>query len=502
MILKSDLPDATFIISSGPNALSTSGLPSVFLGYKALSADGVAKEGIWAEWTWNGKEFQLTNDRYGFYPLFYFRTKNSFGTSTSLYHLLKHVTPPKLNDGAIAVFLRLGFFLKNDTPFESIHAVPPGCTITWHDDTLNIQTDDYPFVPAPNALSKKAALRAYGELFQAGIARMLPSASDKVGLPLSGGRDSRHILFALLRSGYKPAECLTMMYFPPRPNDDARVAGKIAQALGLKHTLLKPPKYLLSYEIRKNIITHFTTDEHTWLLPLADYVEQENFTLLYDGIGGGVLSDGRFLSEHRLKLYDSGNFNALAQSLLGEEKRLSHILSKQLHQRWNRELAVNHVACELAKYANTNNPIGQFFFWNRTRREIALSPWSILGRCVHVLAPFLNHDVYDLLTTLPLSYFLDHSFHTDTINYHYPKYSSLPYASHKLYKNRLRWNEYALLLRDLRSFFLTQESEHSYVRRSYLILRLLQSLIDIKCRSRLPRSLAYPIYLKQLENLI
>lgn len=52
-------------------------------------------------------------------------TRRSTGISTSLVQLLELGAPGEWNDAAMAVFLRLGFFLGEDTPVVHIRAMPP-----------------------------------------------------------------------------------------------------------------------------------------------------------------------------------------------------------------------------------------------------------------------------------------------------------------------------------------------------------------------------------------
>jgi hypothetical protein len=84
---------------------------------------------------------------------------------------------------------------------------------------------------------------------------------------------------------------------------------------------------------------------------------------------------------------------------------------------------------EIKRHLDAPNPIGSFFFWNRTRREIALAPYGLLGSLPTVFAPYLDHDLYDYLTALPARFLLDHPFHTDTISKAYPEYRHIPFES-------------------------------------------------------------------------
>jgi asparagine synthase (glutamine-hydrolysing) len=102
------------------------------------------------------------------------------------------------------------------------------------------------------------------------------------------------------------------------------------------------------------------------------------------------------------------------------------MLQPALLEKWNRELALCRLIPELEKHTDSPNPVGQFYFWNRTRREIATSCWGLLNDPCHVLAPYLSREVCDFLSALPAEYFLDHNFHTEAIIRHYPNTRAFP----------------------------------------------------------------------------
>src|SRR5690606_38045443 len=137
------------------------------------------------------------------------------------------------------------------------------------------------------------ALEAYIETFREAIARRLPDAPYVH--PLSGGRDSRHILFALVEAGVPPSEVVTLAHVPPKADEDARVAALVAERLGLPHRLLSRSVRPIEDELRKNRLTHFAAPfTHTWATPLVDHLAAYD-GVLFDGFGGDVLSMGRYL---------------------------------------------------------------------------------------------------------------------------------------------------------------------------------------------------------------
>ena len=261
---------------------------------------------------------------------------------------------------------------------------------------------------------------------------------DQSLVPLSGGRDSRHILLALHESGATGIECVTYHHYPPRRSDDVDIAAAACARLGLPHTVLHQGEPRFRAELRKNRLTSFCTDEHAQSLVLADFV-CDRTDRLYDGIAGDVLSGGLNLTPERVDLFARGEVEMLARHLLQADRQvvrlgergeavIARLLTAAAYQRFGFDLAVASVGSELAHHVDAPNPVGSFFFWNRTRREIALSPYAMVNGVRRVYAPFLDHRVFDLLSSLPPAWLLDHRFHDEAMARVYPVLADLPYA--------------------------------------------------------------------------
>ena len=89
---------------------------------------GNRERSVFAQWNWDGEQLTLTNDRYGFYPIYYFRRDNEFAASPSITRLLQLVGDIEFDDNAFSVFLRSGYVIAEDTLFRSIRALPAGST--------------------------------------------------------------------------------------------------------------------------------------------------------------------------------------------------------------------------------------------------------------------------------------------------------------------------------------------------------------------------------------
>src|SRR5262245_7476643 len=149
--------------------------------------------------------------------------------------LLEQGAPRDLNFPGLAVFSRIRFFIGEDTPFKYVSALPPNATLEWTDGVLRV-TGGYVFQKAQD-LSRDEAIDRYISLFKESILRRVSLCSD-CALPLSGGRDSRHILLELSELGYPPKLCVTVKNYPPHA-DESIPASLLAAAVKVKHVVLR-----------------------------------------------------------------------------------------------------------------------------------------------------------------------------------------------------------------------------------------------------------------------
>jgi hypothetical protein len=379
--------------------------------------------GVFARWEWDGETLTVRNDRYGYYPLFYARTADEIWVSPSILKMIAEGAPAELDDAALAVFLRMSTFVGDDTPFAGIRHVPPGARFTWRDGRLDV-AGQY-LVAKPQAISRGAALDGYIDLFRAAIRRDAPDP-ERVVVPLTGGRDSRHILLELCEGGSRPRRCVTTRAYPPGGSEDVDVAAQVAAAVGVEHLTLAQPRSRYRAERRKNELTSLCTFEHVWILPLAEYLQGGGYTV-YDGIAGDTLSQSQLFSLDRVEWFERGDVASLAEDLLGPEGYLPNLLPGELYERVARPVALGRLRTELSRHLDAPNPFSSFRFYNRTRRTVSLAPHAILAQVADVRAPYLDPDLYDFLSSLPARMTVDRRFHTDAIARAYPRYAGLPY---------------------------------------------------------------------------
>ena len=501
MIHKGRSINEKFILRSKDGAISVSGNASAEFGYRMGSGESEADDGVWVDWAWGNDRFELKNDRLGLYPMFYHRDRNGFGVSNAIADLIGSGCSTELDDAAIAVFLRLGFYLGNDTPFKAIRALPPGAVLSWGSNGFRLESAALRSESSRASLPPRAAVEAYGELFQSAIEKFVTGENEKVALPLSGGRDSRQILFALLKANRRPDSCITVMPIPPRSEDDAAIASEVARFDKMNHVVLPQAADLLGMELEKNRLTNFCADEHAWILPLRIYLNKHSFTSVFDGIGGDVLVTDVELNRERLRLYAKSDLRELAEDILGPEGYLPNMIRPDSYAKWGRELAVEHLIPELEKYRGSPNPIGQFYFWTRTRREIAASPWGILNDPCHVFAPYLSKEVFAFLAALPASYLLDRDFRTEAIARYYPEHAHLPYETEGLPPTRIDRKRIAGYASDAARYCLFPGGSRKHANASFFLPRIAKGLLNVAYGTNLHALFNKAVYLTQLEEL-
>jgi len=305
--------DHVFHARSSRDTTETFGDARVSLGNRAC--------GVFAEWNWDGEQLTLTNDRYGFFPIYYFRRENEFAVSPSISKLLELVGQVEFDDNAFSVLLRFGWLIAEDTLFRSIRAVPAGSTLTWHRGDLQIESAGI-INQKPLNISRAEAVETYADLFQRSIETTLPP-NDDFFVPLSGGRDSRHILFAVCKANRKPT-CLTIIHPPPRPNEDTRISRQICETLKLEHELLDQSRSRFDSEIRKNELSGFCASEHGWFFAVGGFRRGKKSSGLRRNRGrcavGRIVPDGRTVAAVRTgKARGIGRQNSRARRLSSKD---------------------------------------------------------------------------------------------------------------------------------------------------------------------------------------
>ena len=474
------------------------GPTTCLFGTKIESTDHAPPDGVFAEWTWDDHRLLARNDRYGCYPLYYVTGPGAIALSPSIPTLLNLGASRDFDDAAFAVFLRLGHCLGDDTLFAHIRALPPNAELTWHDGQLQIRGGSVQ--PQSSQMTRAAAMDGLTMLLRQAVRRRVPP-SDDFAVSLSGGEDSRHIVFALCEIGRRP-RCIIYESWWGQLRHDESVAAAVARELRLEHVVLRGHGSPLRAELRKNLLTGFGSYRHPQVLLLRDRLPA-GITTIFDGLAGD-LARCESLNPGNVSLMQAGRFEALARNILDTiGDRMTSVLSEPLRRRFTADAAIARLTAELARHADAPNPIGSYVFWNLIRREIALAPLLLASVVRHTHVPYLDHDLYDHVASLPAAMLMDHRLHYDAIARAYPQYAAIPFATGAMaWSHRWHVRRFALELLPYLS-----RAPSQFVRRPLVAMHLAQTIVSgwPGTLARLgphPEKLARLTHLLQLERLL
>lgn len=387
--------------------------------------------GLYSSWAWDGTTLEAETDPLGFSPLFYSAKGTDVRLSTSLLRLLAEGTDAALDDDAIGVFLRIGLFLGEETPFRHIRCLPPGGRLRWRAGAIEISGGCW--VPPQQNVSRSAAIDGFIDLLSVAVQRTLGAVEGVPVVPLSGGRDSRDLLLTMQKLGHPPALCVTYNSGFTLEDREVRLARSIAAAAGVPHRTLPTVESRVRDQLRTFALTHLLSDEHTQMIPLRDAAADENWTL-FDGIGGDVLTRNWDPDEEAGHLdCREGRFEVAAERMvLGHETVLGHrpealFGEQEVERRFPRAEAISRIAATIRSFADAADPYSAFFFWTRTRREIALAPAGVLSSATGVLCPYLDPDLVEYTLALPFEVTESALFHDEALERAHPKFSWMPF---------------------------------------------------------------------------
>jgi asparagine synthetase B (glutamine-hydrolysing) len=341
-------------------------------------------------------------NEFGFVPRFQFEGKEI--GSGRLVDAVARSGGVTLDFDALNVFLRTDMFLEGATPFKEVRRFSPP-----------------PVIIGPSTLSHEQTIEGYGALFQQAVARR---ATPNSVVALSGGRDSRHILLELHAQGRLPRYALTVAL---ESTEDRALAEVIARAVGVPLVIEPQEESILGMRqtIRANDLM---STEHSWLASVAS---RRDDSAWWDGIGGDVLSAGMdavgsgFLSHWNVRLFEEGRLDELADGLV-RQGPVPYFRDLSL---FRRDDAVAAVYAELQRHVDAANPVGSFYFWNRTRVAIGAMSFALLRPAWQpVLAPYLDRDLWRFLSAVPMRLLCQHKLHDQVIRRMYPFVREVPFA--------------------------------------------------------------------------
>jgi asparagine synthase (glutamine-hydrolysing) len=394
---------------------------------RRIARVGAPPEGHFAGWSWNGVRLRLDTDRYGIYPLYYYNGRDEFGVSRSILALIANGAPTELDWDALAVFFRWGGLVGNDTPFAGIRILPPGGVLEWERGAVRLTAAD--IQPPALRMSRDSAIEGFVTAVAAAVAdrELHKSPTGSTLLPLSGGRDSRHLLLRLVEDGFPAPRCLTVRYGRPNPLDESTVATAVAARARVTHRIVDPPRSMIRAEAVKNRAIGFTSLMHAWYLSVVETGRVSGVGTVYDGLQLLPFGHAGWSEGERMAWFESGQYERIARDWVSRSPL--PFIRAPLRALVAEEQAIARLTRELERYGDWPNPLGGFLAMNRTRRSIGNQLFGLWPADVTVFCPFLDQRVFDHLLGLPAEITMtEEDFHSAALRCAFPEYADIPYA--------------------------------------------------------------------------
>ena len=325
----------------------------------------------------------------------------------------------------------------------------------------------------PFAGTREDAITEAHRLFESAVRKRVHNDLRQI-VPLTGGRDSRHIFAELTRQKAQRLEAVTVRYMRDYA-EDVRVAGLLANVASVPHRVLtndyRPYFRQLADQI---VINQFESPLHQWMQAITGEMSGAEY-LFFDGLGGDGLLNSAYvgiLPAHMGESVLSGDVERIADAYIEHYEPPPYLRRLPGSDSFDARLK-SRVMEEMKRYEGAPDLMCRFAFDNRTRRATGIGALGTFGRFAQVSLPYLDQDLVDFGFRLPASGYWRPGFHDEVIARHYPEFAHIPFENITLRKGaKLDWHlqvrmlsgSVPLLLRLPRATILS---------RSYVIPRLL-----------------------------
>lgn len=362
------------------------------LGYKGPDDDG-----FYLKWEWDGEVLSVLSYPNGFYPAYYCCNESEFILCDNLVQICNLIDQPLVfDDIAFAAFLCTGMYFKDATPFKDIFAMPEGGRVAFSAFGLVRSTREMSELGMRGGGVTEFA-KDYSRLFSDAMSADLPTVSC---LPLSGGRDSRHILLELLNLNANFSAVTAFKNNSKFINNDVEIASKLCNELGVENHKVVFSRFTeIEAECIKNLASSFSFLEGGWKCALMHHCKSEDVAI-YDGIGGDFLSRGKFVDGSVSLAFKNGEFAPLLKIIDKRNDANIGALSEVVGFMYENDKVTEYIKDHMSDYLGEVSPISEFFLWNRARRQIASMSTGIYGKG-RIVTPYLNLNLFQFLRAVP-----------------------------------------------------------------------------------------------------
>lgn len=240
------------------------------------------------------KTMFLARDRAGKKPLYLYKNNNRIVFASEL-NCLNALIPLEIAESNIDLYLRLGTFYREQTPYQKVKEIFGGSYVLIDTKTLKISEhrwwDIHDAYQQTNSIEENEALDLVDTHLHTAIRRRIISSDLEVGSFLSGGIDSG--LVTAIASKYNNALKTYTVSFDGS-YDEAPLANLVAQKYGTEHTEISISFSNLKDDIEKILFNYGEPFFDSSAIP-SYYVSKaakEHLTVILNGDGADELFGG------------------------------------------------------------------------------------------------------------------------------------------------------------------------------------------------------------------
>ena len=356
-------------------------------------------DGYFCAALYNGetRKLKLISDRYGERSLYWYHKNGVFAWGSEVKAILAvEGVDKELDPTSYDCFMDLGYLMGEHTWFEHIKLIKPATVIEYDlaTDTVNQHHYWKWSEIKPSNLTFDEAVDELGKRFIEAVRRRF-DPSERIGISLSGGLDSRAI-FAAVDHLYPDYKGYAYTFGIPGCDDITIAEQVISRSKNWQHE-----KFYFSadnwFEPRKEKIWNTDGMQDMMHMHGSEFLPEvsQHMQVNLNGYGGGLLT-GELINKRA-----SG-------------QRISSDLAKR---KFGRYAALDD--CESDFYDIGH--VEPYVYMNRNRRFTNMGTTNVLVS-VQQRKPILDNDVFELLMSIPDEYRLNNRLYAAMVQKFFPKY--------------------------------------------------------------------------------
>jgi len=363
----------------------------------------------------------IANDRIASKPLFCFDDGRAIYFGPEMKSLFLTPTLKRnLKLAAVADLLANGYFTREHTLIENLEAVDNATVLRiTAGGVARHRYWEHPFTYGFQQEGKERSQRHYqeklGELLRKAVSRRLRT-DHTCGILLSGGYDSRGILGCYLgERDNQELHTISWGWKEDIPSSDCVVARRLAQKLGADHRFYKRPAEEVVDGFRDFILLGEGLTDEAASYGVFDRIREQQGVEI-------VLRGDEFFGSLSHLVYDEHTMlRSLGLRLLRNMSEYQRVLKPSYYQTFC-ELDAETRRYISSQCSATHLRVRKDFFEANLLVQHYLNPLNyIKTSALESFTPWLDYDIWDFMSTLPVKYRLDRFLYRKTVLEMFPE---------------------------------------------------------------------------------